>query len=283
MLRRSTKAASPGLPDISMVAGVIRHHDVLLGFANGFGNDFGQSGEKCFAFVVRQRNGGFEFEQRHTFMRFTLPVQIGIASALPLPHPTVNNSGLTPAWQWLKFLIMKRDGNRIAAEAFETPLRTPTDLSPKATQDISGAMNAIQADVFALYVKTKNFHWHMSGPHFRDYHLLLDEHADQIFAMTDDVAERVRKIGGMTLRSIGQISKMQRILDNDAPYVEPLDMIAELAEDNKTLAARLREAHELCDEYHDVGTASMIEVWIDQTERRTWFLFETSRAGTPRH
>ncbi len=216
-------------------------------------------------------------------MRFTLPVQIGIASALPLPHPTVNNSGLTPAWQWLKFLIMKRDGNRIAAEAFETPLRTPTDLSPKATQDISGAMNAIQADVFALYVKTKNFHWHMSGPHFRDYHLLLDEHADQIFAMTDDVAERVRKIGGMTLRSIGQISKMQRILDNDAPYVEPLDMIAELAEDNKTLAARLREAHELCDEYHDVGTASMIEVWIDQTERRTWFLFETSRAGTPRH
>jgi len=178
---------------------------------------------------------------------------------------------------------MKKDGTTTAAQRFETPLITPTDLSPKAIRDISGAMNAILADVFALYLKTKNFHWHISGPHFRSYHLMLDEQGEQIFAMTDDIAERVRKIGGMTLRSIGQISKMQRILDNDAPYVEPLDMIAELQEDNKMLAARLREAHQLCDEHDDVGTASMIEVWIDQTERRTWFLFETSRAGTPRH
>jgi starvation-inducible DNA-binding protein len=183
----------------------------------------------------------------------------------------------------VKFGFMKRNGLKSAVREQEAPLITPTDLSPEATRDISGAMNALLADVFALYLKTKNFHWHMSGPHFRDYHLLLDEHGDQIFAMTDDIAERVRKIGGMTLRSIGQISKMQRILDNDAGYVEPLDMIAELQEDNKTLAARLREAHDLCDEYKDVGTASMIEVWIDQTERRTWFLFETARAGDPRH
>lgn len=178
---------------------------------------------------------------------------------------------------------MKRNGLRTATAEFEQALDTPTDLSAAATRDISGAMNAILADVFALYVKTKNFHWHMSGPHFRDYHLLLDEHSDQIFAMTDDIAERVRKIGGMTLRSIGQISGMQRISDNDAGYVEPLDMLAELMEDNKTLAAHLREAHELCEEYHDIGTASMIEVWTDQTERRTWFLFETTRAGDPRH
>src|ERR1700731_5000568 len=139
------------------------------------------------------------------------------------------------------------------------PLATPTDLKPAATKDIAGAMNAILADVFALYVKTKNFHWHMSGPHFRDYHLLLDEQAEQLFAMTDEIAERVRKIGGMTLRSVGQIAKMQRILDNDAAYVEPLDMIAELREDNKTLATRLREAHEVCDEHRDIATASLIE------------------------
>ena len=157
------------------------------------------------------------------------------------------------------------------------PLATPTDLTRSATKDIAGAMNAILADVFALYLKTKNFHWHMSGPHFRDYHLLLDEHADQLFAMTDPIAERIRKIGGLTLRSIGHISRTQRVLDNDAEYVEPLDMIAELAEDNKTLAARLREAHNVCDEHRDVATASLIEVWIDETERRTWFLFEATR------
>jgi starvation-inducible DNA-binding protein len=159
----------------------------------------------------------------------------------------------------------------------DEPLATRTDLSHAATKDISGAMNAILADVFALYVKTKNFHWHMSGPHFRDYHLLLDEHGDQLFAMTDVIAERVRKIGGLTLHSIGEIARTQRVLDNDAEYVEPLDMLAELADDNKTLAARLREAHNVCDEHRDVATASFVEVWIDETERRTWFLFEATR------
>jgi starvation-inducible DNA-binding protein len=157
------------------------------------------------------------------------------------------------------------------------PLATPTDLTRSTTKDVAGAMNAILADVFALYLKTKNFHWHMSGPHFRDYHLLLDEHAEQLFAMTDPIAERIRKIGGPTLKSIGHISRTQRVRDNDAEYVEPLDMIAELAEDNKTLAARLREAHDVCDEHRDIATASLIEVWIDETERRTWFLFETTR------
>ena len=178
---------------------------------------------------------------------------------------------------------MKKKQKEALLRKFAAPLVTPTDLSKKATKDIAGAMNAILADVFALYLKTKNFHWHVSGPHFRDYHLMLDEHAEQLFAMTDEIAERVRKIGGMTLRSIGQISKMQRISDNDAPYVEPLDMVAELREDNKTLTARLREAHEVVEEHRDIATASLLEVWIDQTERRTWFLFETSRAGTPRH
>ena len=159
----------------------------------------------------------------------------------------------------------------------EAPLATPTDLTPSATKDIAGAMNAILADVFAVYLKTKNFHWHMSGAHFRDYHLLLDEHGDQLFAMTDPIAERIRKIGGGTLKSIGHISRLQRVFDNDADYVDPSDMIAELAEDNKTLAARLREAHNVCEEHRDVATASLIEVWIDETERRTWFLFEIKR------
>ncbi len=157
------------------------------------------------------------------------------------------------------------------------PLATRTDLTAAATKDIAGAMNAILADVFALYLKTKNFHWHLSGPHFRDYHLLLDEQADQLFAMTDPIAERIRKVGGPTLKSIGQIPRLQRVADNEAEYVEPLDMLAELADDNKTLAARLREAHNVCDEHRDVATASLIEVWIDETERRTWFLFETTR------
>jgi starvation-inducible DNA-binding protein len=159
----------------------------------------------------------------------------------------------------------------------EAPLATPTDLTPSATKDIAGAMNAILADVFALYLKTKNFHWHMSGPHFRDYHLLFDEHGDQLFAMTDPIAERIRKIGGGTIKSIGHIAHLQRVLDNDAEYVDPSDMIAELAEDNKTLAGRLRKAHNVCDEHRDVATASLIEVWIDETERRAWFLFETTR------
>ena len=159
----------------------------------------------------------------------------------------------------------------------DAPLATHSDLSRSGVKDITGAMNAILADVFALYVKTKNFHWHMSGPHFRDYHLLLDEQADQLFAMTDPIAERVRKLGGLTLRSIGQISRTQRLLDNDAEYVEPLDMLAELAEDNRTLATRLREAHNVCEEHRDVATTSLIEVWIDETERRAWFLFEATR------
>src|SRR6266536_5284273 len=154
------------------------------------------------------------------------------------------------------------------------PLATRTDLSAAAAKDIAGAMNAILADVFALYLKTKNFHWHMSGRHFRDDHLLLDEQADQLFAMTDPVAERVRKIGGITLHSIGQIARLQRVIDNDAEYVAPVDMLAELRDDNKTLAASLREVHDLCNEHRDVATASLIEVWIDETERRTWFLFE---------
>ena len=163
------------------------------------------------------------------------------------------------------------------AQRRDAPLATRTDLSREGIKDITGAMNAILADVFALYVKTKNFHWHMSGPHFRDYHLLLDEHAEQLFAMTDPLAERVRKIGGLTLHSIGEIGRTQRVLDNDAEYVEPLDMLAELADDNKTLAVRLREAHNVCEEHRDVATTSQIEVWIDETERRTWFLFETTR------
>ena len=160
----------------------------------------------------------------------------------------------------------------------------PTDLLPAATRDISASMNTILADVFALYIKTINFYWHLSGPHFRDYHLMLDERADQIFAMTDPIAERVRKLGGRTLMSIGHIARLGRIADNDAEYVEPEDMLAELCEDNKTMAARLREAHNVCDEHRDIATASLIEVWIDETERRTWFLFETmQRAMTSGH
>lgn len=159
------------------------------------------------------------------------------------------------------------------------PLLTPTDLKAAATKDIAGAMNAILADVFAMYLKTKNFHWHMSGPHFRDYHLMLDEQGDQLYAMTDPIAERIRKVGGTTLRSIGHIARTQRVLDNDAEYVEPEDMLAELCDDNKTLVTSLREAHGVCEEHEDIATTSLIEVWIDETERRTWFLFEASRRG----
>ncbi|MGO7204671.1 Dps family protein [Rhizobium ruizarguesonis] len=158
-----------------------------------------------------------------------------------------------------------------------SPLKTPSSLSTNATTDISAALTALLADVFTLYVKTKNFHWHMSGPHFRDYHLLLDEQAEQIFAMTDDIAERARKIGGTTLRSIGQIARQQRLLDNDADFVTPEDMLSELREDNVQLVSLLREVHGLCDEHNDVATASLIENWIDEGERHTWFLFETTR------
>jgi starvation-inducible DNA-binding protein len=159
------------------------------------------------------------------------------------------------------------------------PLATPTGLGIKGSNDISAGMNAILADVFALYLKTKNFHWHMSGPHFRDYHLLLDEQADELYAMTDPIAERIRKIGGATLRSIGHIARIQRIVDNDAEYVDPLDMLAELRDDNIVLVARLRELHDMVDELRDIATASLIENWIDESERRTWFLFEASRRG----
>jgi starvation-inducible DNA-binding protein len=168
--------------------------------------------------------------------------------------------------------------SRIDVEARrEAPLRTPSDILPEAIKEISGAMNALLADTFALYLKTKNFHWHMSGPHFRDYHLLLDEQGAQIFAITDDIAERVRKIGGETLRSIGHISRLQRIADNDAEYVTPEDMLSELCEDNKALVLSMREAHALTDEAGDVATTSLLETWIDEAQRRVWFLFEATR------
>ena len=157
------------------------------------------------------------------------------------------------------------------------PLLTPTDLGSQATKDVSAALNLLLADVFALYMKTKNFHWHVSGPHFRDYHLLLDEQADQLYATTDPIAERVRKLGGTTLRSIGQISRLQHVKDNDADYVTAGDMLAELREDNQALAAQMRQTHVVCDEHGDVATASLIEVWIDEAERRVWFLYETGR------
>jgi starvation-inducible DNA-binding protein len=158
-------------------------------------------------------------------------------------------------------------------------LATPTDLGANATKDISGGLNILAADVLALWMKTKNFHWHVSGPHFRDYHLLLDDQSDQIYAMVDPIAERGRKLGGNALRSIGQVKKLQRVLDNDADYVTPQDMLAELREDNKDLARNMRVLHEVCDEHNDVATASLLENWIDETEQRTWFLFEASRRG----
>ena len=173
------------------------------------------------------------------------------------------------------------DIHRTAVDAAKArrmaPLSAPTGLEAAAARELSGALNLLLADQFALYFKTKNFHWHVSGPHFRDYHLLLDEQADQILATTDAIAERVRKIGGSTLRSIGHVARLQRVLDNDADYVTPLDMLAELRDDNMQLTARMRTVHDLCSERRDVATASMLEVWIDETERRVWFLFEATR------
>ena len=166
-----------------------------------------------------------------------------------------------------------------AKEKRLAPLRTPTSLSEEATQSISAALTELLADTFALYIKTKNFHWHVSGPHFRDYHLMLDEQSAEILAMTDPMAERARKIGGTTLRSIGQIAKESRIADNDADYVDPLDMLAELRDDNGELIGRMREVHDLCDEHNDVATASLLENWIDESEKRVWFLFESGRRG----
>jgi starvation-inducible DNA-binding protein len=167
--------------------------------------------------------------------------------------------------------LEKRRGARLA---------TPTDLGADASRYIAGGLNAVLADVFALYLKTKNFHWHISGPHFRDYHLLLDEQADQLYAMTDPIAERVRKIGATTLRSIGHIARVARVQDNDADFVDALDMLAELRDDNQQLTTRLREIHDVCDEHRDIASASLIENWIDESERRTWFLFEASRRGS---
>jgi starvation-inducible DNA-binding protein len=157
------------------------------------------------------------------------------------------------------------------------PIATPSEVPSKSVKDISGALNALLADIFALYLKTKNFHWHMSGPHFRDYHLLLDEQGAQIFAIIDGIAERVRKIGGTTIRSIGEISRLQRVADNDAPYVSPEDMLSELHEDNKDLVLRMRAVHTLTDDEDDVATTSLLETWIDEAERRAWFLFEATR------
>ena len=164
-------------------------------------------------------------------------------------------------------------------ERQKVKLDTPTDLGSNATRDLSGALNALLADVFALYMKTKNFHWHVSGPHFRDFHLMFDEQAGELFAMTDEIAERVRKIGGTTMHSIGHVNRLQRIPDNDADYVEPSDMLGELREDNQALITSLRQVHDLCDEEKDVATASKLEEWIDQAEKRVWFLFESSRRG----
>lgn len=166
-----------------------------------------------------------------------------------------------------------------AREKRLAPLRTPTSLSEKATQDVSAALTGLLADVFALYIKTKNFHWHVSGPHFRDYHLMLDEQSAELLAMTDLIAERARKIGGTTLRSIGQIARETRVSDNDADYVDPLDMLAELRDDNNDLVGRMREVHDLCDEHGDIATASLLENWVDETEKRVWFLFESGRRG----
>jgi starvation-inducible DNA-binding protein len=161
----------------------------------------------------------------------------------------------------------------------EAPLRTPTLLSSDSVQNITAELNVLLSDVFALYLKTKNFHWHVSGPHFRDYHLLLDEQGDQIFAMTDDIAERVRKLGGTTIRSIGHIARLKHVADNDAEYVEPQDMLSELREDNQALIGRMIEIHDLCGEANDVATTSVLETWIDEAQRRVWFLFEASRTG----
>lgn len=169
-----------------------------------------------------------------------------------------------------------------AGAAFKAPLDTPSELSNDARKDIAAALTILLADVFALYMKTKNFHWHMSGPHFRDYHLLLDEHGSQIRDMTDIIAERTRKLGGITLHSVGQIGRLQRILDNDAEFVAPDDMLAELKEDNLMLAAAMREVHSICDAANDVATTSLLENWIDETERRVWFLFETTIRSIPK-
>jgi starvation-inducible DNA-binding protein len=201
-----------------------------------------------------------------------------MTAALPPSQMTFANSQMTFANRNTRQGDHAMDSINVKARRL-APLDTPTDLRSDATKDIAGALTLLLTDFFALYLKTKNFHWHMSGPHFRDYHLLLDDQGDQILAATDAIAERVRKIGGTTLRSIGQISRSQRLLDNDADYVTPHDMLAELREDNKQLIAFMRETHDLCDEGNDVASASLLENWIDEAEQRTWFLFEASRTS----
>jgi starvation-inducible DNA-binding protein len=180
---------------------------------------------------------------------------------------------------WSRSLRFRLSGarpaiNEVTVMLYKPSLTTPTTLSETAVEEISQALKLLLSDVFALYLKTKNFHWHMSAPHFRDYHLMLDEQADQIFAMTDPIAERARKLGAATIRSIGQISRCQRVVDNDADYVKPFDIIAELRSDNAALTHSMRNVHSLCDAAGDVATASLLENWIDETEKRTWFLFE---------
>jgi starvation-inducible DNA-binding protein len=169
-----------------------------------------------------------------------------------------------------------------AAARRTAALATPSNLGPDAARVIAPALRALLSDVFALYVKTKNFHWHASGPHFRDYHLMFDEQGEQIFATTDAIAERIRKLGGLAIHSIGEIARLKRLSDNDAEYVTAQDMLAELREDNKTLTGQMREVHDLCDELGDVATTSLLEVWIDEAERRTWFLYEAGRRDEPR-
>jgi starvation-inducible DNA-binding protein len=170
-------------------------------------------------------------------------------------------------------------GNKAAIQPAPRQLATPTDLSPEGVRAITEALNGLIADAFALYVKTKNYHWHLASSHFRDYHLLFDEHADQIFVTIDPLAERLRKIGGTTIRSIGHIASLQSVEDSNEDFVAPGEMVRRLMEDNKQMAASMRKAHETCDEYRDVATASVLEVFIDETERRTWFLFEVAQSG----
>jgi starvation-inducible DNA-binding protein len=201
------------------------------------------------------------------------------------PAPEPRKAGRLRARASLAFLQLSRGDAVNKVRTLETrrkaapALDTPTDLTADAVGEISQKLNVILADVFALYLKTKNFHWHVSGPHFRDYHRLFDEQAEQIFAISDDIAERVRKIGGLTLRSIGHAARLQTIKDNEENFVPPLDMLRELMNDNKALVASLREAHEIAERHEDVATTSFLEIFIDQAERRTWFLFEASRAA----
>lgn len=177
----------------------------------------------------------------------------------------------------MKSMQLKKDDKGNPSQT--SPLKTPSGFNNRDASEIAEALNGLVADAFALYIKTKNFHWHLSGPHFRDYHLLFDEQADQIFASIDPLAERVRKIGQTTLRSIGHVSKIAQIKDNDKEYVSPDEMVIELIADNRVMAESMRKCHALCDDKDDVATASLLEIYIDETERRTWFLFETSRSS----